>query len=74
MFETQPNNSFIAFTSFKRHLDDHKRSGIEQLCSNKFAVWAVFSTEEGGKLADYITSASTVLCGLKREGIMKLAY
>jgi hypothetical protein len=32
----------------------------------------VFSKEEGGNLADYITSANSVCYGLKREGIMKL--
>jgi hypothetical protein len=50
----------VACTTLQRQLDDHKKRGNEQFfySSNKCAVLSVFSTEQEGKLIDYITTAS----------------
>jgi hypothetical protein len=54
------NQFSVACTTLQRQLDHHKRRGTEQFFynSNKCAVLTVFSTEQEGKLIDYITTVS----------------
>jgi hypothetical protein len=70
LFELQ-QNTLVCAQAFRDDLD-HKKSGNEQFFySNKCAVWAVFSTEQEGKLAEYIITASHIQCGLTRKELMK---
>jgi hypothetical protein len=52
---------------FRNDLDD-KKSGNEQFFYiSKCTVWTVFSTEEEGKLVEYIITARHIHCGLTRK-------
>jgi DNA invertase Pin-like site-specific DNA recombinase len=40
----------VSHTTLQRHLENHKRSGNEKFaCTNKCAVWTVFSGGGGGE-------------------------
>jgi hypothetical protein len=74
LFEMQQNSLVLCTQPFRDIFIITGRGNEQFFCSSKCAVWTVFSTEEEGKMIDYITTASHIHYGLTRKVVMKVAY